>query len=187
MAAANRLNSYKILNVHDVSRMLKIPVSTIYELARNRKLRGAKVGRQWRFLESDIIELLHSDGNISGTFSPAGENRQHPRLKTHLPASIKGLLPETNGSVINGTVRDLSESSVFVATESIQAESAVRPLAGDDPVEISFEIQNGNGHPIAVTVQGRVTRRVKGAVTGFAVLFKNPSSKFRKAVQAYVG
>ena len=39
----------EILNIHEVARYLKLPVSAVYRLAERRKLPGQKVGRQWRF------------------------------------------------------------------------------------------------------------------------------------------
>lgn len=45
----------KVMTVKEVSDFLRIPLSTIYELVKHGKLRGAKFGRQWRFLEEDIL------------------------------------------------------------------------------------------------------------------------------------
>jgi excisionase family DNA binding protein len=39
----------EILNIREVAGHLKLPVSTVYRLAEQRKLPGHKVGRQWRF------------------------------------------------------------------------------------------------------------------------------------------
>ena len=39
----------EILNIREVARHLKLPLSTVYRLAERRKLPGHKVGRQWRF------------------------------------------------------------------------------------------------------------------------------------------
>ena len=57
-------NGNKIMTVQDVSAFLKIPVSTIYILAKQGKLTGAKFGRHWRFLEQDIIDYLHGKGSL---------------------------------------------------------------------------------------------------------------------------
>ena len=45
----------KIMTSEEVSAFLRIPVSTIYELAKKGKLRGVKFGKHWRFLEQDIL------------------------------------------------------------------------------------------------------------------------------------
>ncbi len=43
------------MTVKEVSEFLRIPLSTIYFLVERGKLPGAKFGRQWRFLEEDIL------------------------------------------------------------------------------------------------------------------------------------
>ena len=55
-------NGNRIMTVQDISAFLKIPVSTIYILAKQGKLKGAKFGRHWRFLEQDILDYLHGKG-----------------------------------------------------------------------------------------------------------------------------
>lgn len=52
-------NENKVLTVKEISALLRIPVGTIYILAQQGKLTGAKFGRQWRFLEQDILDYLH--------------------------------------------------------------------------------------------------------------------------------
>ena len=59
-----RRNGNRIMTIKDVSVFLKIPVSTIYTLAQQGKLKGAKFGRHWRFLEGDILSYLHGNGHI---------------------------------------------------------------------------------------------------------------------------
>ena len=48
----------KIMTVNEVSQFLRIPVSSIYELTRKGVIRGIKIGRHWRYLESDILSFL---------------------------------------------------------------------------------------------------------------------------------
>ena len=52
-------NQAKVLTIKEVSTLLRIPVSTLYILAQQGKLKGAKFGRQWRFLEQEILDYLH--------------------------------------------------------------------------------------------------------------------------------
>lgn len=53
----------KVMTVEEVSTYLKIPVSTLYEITRKGRVRGIKVGRRWRYLESDILAFLHGETN----------------------------------------------------------------------------------------------------------------------------
>ena len=56
----------RIMSIHEVSAYLKIPVSTIYYLAQRGKIKGAKFGRHWRFLEEEILNYLRGVGYSYG-------------------------------------------------------------------------------------------------------------------------
>jgi excisionase family DNA binding protein len=47
-------------DIHEAAKFLKIDRTTALELAGSSELPGAKVGRSWVFLESDLIEYLHA-------------------------------------------------------------------------------------------------------------------------------
>ncbi|MBI3313414.1 MAG: helix-turn-helix domain-containing protein [Candidatus Omnitrophica bacterium] len=51
------------MTVQEVSEYLKIPVSTLYVLSKKRLIPAAKVGKHWRYLESDILGLWN--GRVS--------------------------------------------------------------------------------------------------------------------------
>ena len=55
-------NGRKIMTIKEVSDFLRIPLSTVYLLAKTGKLRGGKFGRHWRFDEQDILDYLHGKG-----------------------------------------------------------------------------------------------------------------------------
>ena len=48
----------KVMTIKEVSEFLRIPLSTIYVLAQEGKIRGIKCGRRWRFLEEEILNYL---------------------------------------------------------------------------------------------------------------------------------
>jgi excisionase family DNA binding protein len=50
----------EVLTAREVAELLKIPVSTIYELARRGELPARELGRTWRFLRPRLEELLSS-------------------------------------------------------------------------------------------------------------------------------
>ncbi len=56
----------KIMNIDEVGAFLRIPASTIYDLARKGKIRGVKFGKHWRFLEEDILNYfkIAAGGNL---------------------------------------------------------------------------------------------------------------------------
>jgi excisionase family DNA binding protein len=56
------MNADDILNIKEVSKYLRLPVSTIYKLAQDGKLPGVKVGKHWRFLKKDLQLLFAKKG-----------------------------------------------------------------------------------------------------------------------------
>ncbi len=54
----------EILNIKEVSRFLKIPVSTVYKLVQGGKVPAVKVGKHWRFMKRDLESLFdHKNPN----------------------------------------------------------------------------------------------------------------------------
>lgn len=48
----------EVMTAREVADLLKMPVSTIYELARRGELPARRLGRTWRFLRQRLEELL---------------------------------------------------------------------------------------------------------------------------------
>ena len=48
-------------DIHECADFLKIHENTVLELAGTGRLRGAKVGRAWVFLEEDLIDFLRAE------------------------------------------------------------------------------------------------------------------------------
>jgi len=48
----------EVLTAREVANLLKMPVSTIYELARRGELPARRLGRTWRFLRPRLEQLL---------------------------------------------------------------------------------------------------------------------------------
>ena len=55
----------KIMTAQEVSKLLKIPLSTIYALSAQGKIRAVKFGRHWRFIEEDIRDRKSTRLNSS--------------------------------------------------------------------------------------------------------------------------
>ena len=52
------LTRNEVMTAREVAELLKMPVSTIYELARRGELPARRLGRTWRFLRPRLEELL---------------------------------------------------------------------------------------------------------------------------------
>lgn len=51
-----------ILTVSEVARLLRVPKSTVYKLARLGQLPASKIGKHWRFLRRDLEAWVHRTG-----------------------------------------------------------------------------------------------------------------------------
>jgi len=51
-------NQSDILTVDEVAELLKIPRSSVYKLAQQRKIPAKKVGRHWRFRRETLINWI---------------------------------------------------------------------------------------------------------------------------------
>ncbi|RBP42207.1 helix-turn-helix domain-containing protein [Garciella nitratireducens] len=54
---------YEWLTVEEVADMLRLNTVTIYRWLRTNKLRGIKLGKEWRIKDSDLQEFLESHYN----------------------------------------------------------------------------------------------------------------------------
>ncbi len=61
--------SDEILNIKEVSDYLKIPVSSVYKLAQEKKIPAVKVGKHWRFLKRDLDHLFEREKEGQGDHS----------------------------------------------------------------------------------------------------------------------
>ena len=48
----------EILTIKEASQFLKIGKTTLYKLARNDEIPARKVGREWRFVRSQLLEWM---------------------------------------------------------------------------------------------------------------------------------
>ena len=52
-----------ILTVPEVARLLRVPKSTVYKLARLGELPASKIGKHWRFVRRDLEAWVHRAGS----------------------------------------------------------------------------------------------------------------------------
>jgi excisionase family DNA binding protein len=56
-----------VMTIEEVAAFLKISETTAYQLVRSGEIRGRKVGREWRFLKSEIVDWLKEGGESNST------------------------------------------------------------------------------------------------------------------------
>ena len=57
---ARSLTRDEVMTAREVAELLRMPTSTVYELARKGVLPASRLGRTWRFLRPRLEELLAS-------------------------------------------------------------------------------------------------------------------------------
>ena len=57
-SAHGALTRDEVMTAREVADLLKMPVSTIYQLARRGELPARRLGRTWRFLRPKLEEML---------------------------------------------------------------------------------------------------------------------------------
>ncbi len=67
-----------LLTLGEVSSFLKVPKSTIYKLARERRLPGHKVGKHWRFMREEIEAWVQNSGVDEGVGAANPSAHQEP-------------------------------------------------------------------------------------------------------------
>ena len=69
-----------LLTLSEVSTFLKVPKSTIYKLARERRLPGHKVGKHWRFVREEIEAWVQNSGADESMVGAAAGNGGRDRF-----------------------------------------------------------------------------------------------------------
>jgi excisionase family DNA binding protein len=59
-AAGTYGDAEAILDAPEAAALLRVSVKTLLRLAREGKLTGRKVGREWRFCQSDVVGFVRS-------------------------------------------------------------------------------------------------------------------------------
>jgi excisionase family DNA binding protein len=69
-----------LLTLSEVSTFLKVPKSTIYKLARERRLPGHKVGKHWRFVREEIESWVQNAGGEAEMVGAGPQNGARDRF-----------------------------------------------------------------------------------------------------------
>jgi excisionase family DNA binding protein/YgiT-type zinc finger domain-containing protein len=65
MIALNKIEVPKIdvLNLEETARYLRVSNQTVYNMIRDGRIKAYKVGREWRFLRTDILTYMNESSN----------------------------------------------------------------------------------------------------------------------------
>lgn len=74
-----------VLTLRGAAAFLKVHPNTVRSQAKKRLIPATKVGRDWRFLEADLVEWIRSD-------YPEGVRAQSGRVRDDLPWITEGMI-----------------------------------------------------------------------------------------------
>ena len=78
-------NGQAVMTAKEVCSYLRIPLSTLYSLTKRGKIKGAKIGKHWRYLDDDVYTyLVDPQANTNGQPSING----HPHFVNGRPDSV---------------------------------------------------------------------------------------------------
>lgn len=178
----------KLLTANEISQCFDIPLNTIYRLSKNGKIRGIKIGKQWRYLKDDIERYLSTGTDFS--LAPLrksmefSEKRQYPRMNCSSRcsyritiSSIKEFQSDT------GSIRNISGGGVFLYDKP----ENLSHISIMDPVELEFEIQGKTGTKKIVT-EGRAVREGEcgTVINGLGIKFRNIDKVNQEEIINYV-
>lgn len=95
----------ELLTVKQLQELLQVDRVTIYRMLKDGRLKGIKVGGQWRFRSEDVEEWLRSGGDLSAQGGLRREGRAADILPLHCVQVIQDVFAEIAGigSVTTGT------------------------------------------------------------------------------------
>lgn len=183
------VSSNRVMTAYEVSRLLKVPLSTLYGLSKSGKIKAIKVGKHWRYLSEEIDQYLHSQERAFPSerkrfpfHAGSDPKRLCPRINCELQATLTVMLKRKDGRDQPGLIFNLSESGALFVSEVFQIDIEV-----GDPVKIEFAIRTPEGIDRKIELMGRIVRYVPGERPKIAVKFKYLPSASQEVLRAYVG
>lgn len=197
--------SENLLTAEEVSRILRIPLPTIYRLTQQAKIRAVKIGKHWRYRKEDIERYLQFGTDFSREPSrrvyDTLENAQGPAsLKTFLnseqlspadkawPLNERRAYPRINTNFKCNYSIDLPPFKIIRCSGIIKNLSAggvfciiqdkrIDEIEIDDPVDLNFIIENTE-----INAKGKVVRKTKD---GLGIKFKNINKEMQNRITEY--
>ena len=158
----------------DVSRILMIPLSTVYRLTQQGAVRAVRIGGRWYYREHEIRDYL------SGSFSPERyrrsdneiqERRLYPRMNCSIDCRYSIALPGGDRER-KGRVKNISAGGLLLEDNETN-------INIEDPLEVKFVLEG-----VAIAAKGRIVRK---AGKEFGIKFRSIEGKYRDLVTRYIG
>lgn len=167
-----------LLTVKEASEYLGLSERTVQRLSKQGKIKGIKLGRQWKFFKEDIEKYLSLGIDFSAEPSrtphfreSAGERRAYPRINTNFKCNYSVNLPPFKSITNSGIIKNISAGGVFLVIHDVG-------VSLDDPIDLTFSLNT------EINPRGRVVRKGK---SGVGIKFRNITTKDRNKIIQYIG
>jgi len=185
-------NKEGLLTAHEVSELLRIPLSTVYYLTQQKQLKCVRIGKHIRYRQEDIQSHINPaesaqsfPENIKASQNLFEANqRQLPRLNTHIACQFTVVIPGWKTIRGKAAIRKMSEAGVYLRKVNCECEGG--ELEQDDPVILQFDLLG--------EVQGRVmrvdqnpTQGGQNGPVGMFIEFRQLSKEAKKKIQGFLG
>lgn len=165
-----------LLKAKEASEILRVPLSTLYRLTKQGRIKGIKIGRQWRYKREDIMRYFNAG---IGFDNITVEKRRYPRVNCRIKCGFKIFIPGEKDIQSQGIIRNISAGGVLVETgQKLPADIDI-----EDPVELQFTLEL-NDENMFVQSQARVVRIDRG---NLGIKFKALNDEVKNRVLDYVG
>lgn len=186
-------SSTKVMTSQEVCAFLKIPLSTLYGLTKAGKIKGVKVGKHWRYLESEVYDYVARPSVRLRPFVHLSVDQRHsPRINCELRATTEILLSRKTCPTVNGTILNLSKGGALFSIEenanSFQIGDPVRIAFGlSGPLQQSIKADGRIVHINSFPASSSAGARAQNRSVCFGVKFREISKEEEGAIEAYVG
>jgi excisionase family DNA binding protein len=102
-----------LYTVRQVQEILKVDRITIYRMLQDGRIKGMKIGQQWRFAQAEVQRLLQGDGSIQSPSAPILQ--ADAGFPTHCVQTIQNLFSEI--SLLPGFTVDLDGELLTVISK----------------------------------------------------------------------
>lgn len=149
------MKNKEFLSSREISKYLDIPLRTIQKLTQCGKIKGIKVGKQWRFKKYDVERYLTfgTDFSKEPTRKPINfiERRTYPRINSNFKCQyVINLQPHKN--ICNEEmIINISAGGVLFSIK----DKDINKVEIGDPVDLDFNLDNKTD-VLSIKAEGRL-------------------------------
>ncbi len=171
------------MTVREVRGYLNIPLRTVYDLIKKKKIKSTRIGGTIRCLQKDIEEYAAcgTENSMSQLRkkSTLKDERERPRINTCFNCRYTIDLGQIKHVISEGMIQNLSSGGVF-----LENDNKTDAINVDDPINLVFALPPDGQNIREVSVRGRILRKQQ---KGFAVKFRNIDEDVKNEIKGYIG